>query len=111
MDAEWLQEREPLGGLPAAQLRVTPLAAGFVIGASGASVRSSRRRRARAQSWTEKPPTTRAVRKRRRIETTGNDFPVFHETTIRRPKKKQNVPTNPTRVFRARRPGGCLARR
>ena len=53
VDAEWLQEREPLGGLPAAQLRVTLLAAGFVIGASGASVRElSQKTRTRIQSWT-----------------------------------------------------------
>ena len=115
VDAEWLQEREPLGGLPAAQLRVTLLAAGFVIGASGASVRElSQKTRTRIQSWTEKPPTTRA-----RYESgggSGNDRKrTFRCSTKRRSddrkrkKKRSNEPD--ARVPRARRPGGCLARR
>ena len=105
VDAEWLQEREPLGGLPAAQLRVTLLAAGFVIGASGASVRElSQKTRTRIQSWTEKPPTTRA-----RYESgggSGNDrkrlFGVPRNDDPTTEKETKNVPTNPTRVFRVR---------
>jgi hypothetical protein len=108
VDAEWLQEREPPGGLPAAQLRVTLLAAGFVIGASGASVRElSQKTRTRIQSWTEKPTTTTRAkyesgggsgndRNRRGVSRNNNDPPTTE-------KGKQNdVPTNPTRVFRVR---------
>ena len=104
VDAEWLQEREPPGGLPAAQLRVTLLAAGFVIGASGASVRElSQKTRTRIQSWTEKPTTTRA--KYESGGGSGNDrnrrgVSRNQETTEK--GKRNDVPTNPTRVFRVR---------
>jgi hypothetical protein len=51
VDSEWLPESQGGG----AQLRVTLLAAGFVIGASGASVRElSQKTRTSIQSWTEK---------------------------------------------------------
>jgi hypothetical protein len=54
VDAEWLPA-DKQSGLPGAQLRVTLLAAGFVIGASGASVRElSQKTRTTIQSWTEK---------------------------------------------------------
>lgn len=56
VDAEWLAS-EMEGGyeLSVAQLRVTLLAAGFVIGASGASVRElSQKTNTMIQSWTDK---------------------------------------------------------
>jgi hypothetical protein len=81
VDAEWLPA-DKQSGLPGAQLRVTLLAAGFVIGASGASVRElSQKTRTTIQSWTEKHS---------RLD--GQNSPV----------RGFAKPTNPTRVFRIR---------
>ena len=83
VDAEWLPA-DKQSGLPGAQLRVTLLAAGFVIGASGASVRElSQKTRTSIQSWTEKHSS--------RLD--GQNSPSFRGFA---------KPTNPTRVFRIR---------
>jgi hypothetical protein len=83
VDAEWLPA-DKQSGLPGAQLRVTLLAAGFVIGASGASVRElSQKTRTSIQSWTEKHSS--------RLD--GQNSPSFRGFAKL---------TNPTRVFRIR---------
>ena len=65
VDSEWL----PGGGL---QLRVTLLAAGFVIGASGASVREiTQHTGAMIQSWTQQPQPGRYHRPTRVFRVTG----------------------------------------
>ena len=80
VDAEWLPA-DAQSGLPGAQLRVTLLAAGFVIGASGASVRElSQKTRTSIQSWTEKNSQN------------GQNSPSRSSGNAR----------NPTRVFRIR---------